>query len=317
LAGATKARLYKRGDEDGIVRLFSEVFGREMTLEEWNWKYIESYPRKVYSSVAVHPEEGIVGHYGGLCLPFVYRRKRVHCLAICDVMIKEPFRGVKLLREIAGIVPAEAVRDGIRMGYGFPNSRNLLAPALLLGLYEKVEDVFEASKEISALRNTADRFLYELDLLDYTDEDIDELWETCEKEIVLSVIRDRKYFRWRYQRNPLYSYELWGLRRRWGGKLLGLAVLRRQDDRMLLVDFLCPRELLDVLFLKIENCAYSAGYTRIILWIPEYLASMVERLGFAVQISCTSIPRTTCEPTLQKDEIRGNFFYTMGDTYLF
>ncbi|MEF9476207.1 MAG: hypothetical protein L0958_05930, partial [Candidatus Mariimomonas ferrooxydans] len=59
------------GDESGITRLFRDIFGREMSLKEWRWKYIESYPEKLYSSVAIHKELGIVGHYGGLCLPIL------------------------------------------------------------------------------------------------------------------------------------------------------------------------------------------------------------------------------------------------------
>ncbi len=307
-------RLYQPGDEHGITAIFREVFGREMSLEEWRWKYIESYPKKVYSAVAVHEELGVVGHYGAVRIPMIYKGKLSWGLAICDVMILPPFRGIKTLKKISYLTALEGIQEGDGLlGYGFPNRDTLLKPALSLGLYEMVEDVMEAVKEVN-FHNNATRYRFKLFPLDYSDSRIDRLWDRCKEELTLAVVRDRKYLTWRYKNHPLFRYELWGLRRRIGRSLVGLAVVRREKDQVLLVDFLSTNKRLPALLEKIENLVYSGGSRNLTLWIPPFMEKTLTTLGFSVRKSVTAVPRTTEEPTLSKEDIAGHFFYTMGDT---
>ncbi|MGE5238952.1 MAG: GNAT family N-acetyltransferase [Chloroflexota bacterium] len=312
-AEGVSVRLYREGDECGIVSLFGQVFGREMSLEEWRWKYRMSYPEKVYSAVAVDDRKGIVGHYGAVCMSMVNDGIDTRGLTICDVAIHPKFRGRGLLKTLADPVPREAVKDGIRLGYGFPNRWSLLKPAISLGIYEKVEDVIEGTRA-TKFHNTPVRYLYRVFPLDYTDARIDLLWESCRRRIGLAVVRDRRYLAWRYRDHPSLRSELWGMTLRAGSRLAGLAVLRREGDRMLLVDFLCPREALKSLLTKIDNYARSVGASSLILWVPPFMKNAIAECGFETRQAETAVPRTTLEGTMTRDEIAGRFFYTMGDT---
>jgi hypothetical protein len=307
-----EARLYRPGDETGIIYLFKNVFGREMSIEEWKWKYSGRGNRKIYSSVAVTESNEIVAHYGGMPHRMVYQGREVYGLAIGDVMVHPKFRGLNLFKKMATIVPAEALKDGIILGYGFPNVRAMALPEKL-GLYERVEDVYEATKE-AVFNNNVNRFLFRFSPLNFEDNRIDVLWKSVAEEMKLSVIRDRDYLRWRYQKHPFLQYELWGLKKRLGKRLLGLAVLRREGERLLLIDFVCPMALLYILFQKIENYTSSAAIKTLVLWLPDYLKGKLTGMGFAIRLAGTCIPRTTYEKTLTKDDMKGKFFYTMGDT---
>lgn len=307
-----RIRLYEKGDEAGITRLFKEIFQREMTLEEWRWKYTGRGNKKVYSAVAVSEMDGIIAHYGGMPHRMIYQGREIYGLAIGDVMVHPKLRGLKLFKKTAALVPEEAVKDGIILGYGFPNERALLLPQKL-GLYEKVEDVFEATKEVK-FHNTFNRYLFKFSPLSFDDNEIDALWERVKHELRLAVVRDRKYLKWRYQFHPFLKYELWGLKNRFGNKLRGIAVLRQDRERMLFVDFISAADMIEPLFLKAENYASAIGKKFIVLWHPEYLSDRLLSLGFSVKPSLTCIPRTTHELTLKKEDIKGNFFYTMGDT---
>jgi hypothetical protein len=284
-----------------------------MSLEEWRWKYIESYPEKVYSTVAIHEGLGLVGHYGALRLPLIYKGKPAGGLAICDVMVLPPFRGIKTLKKISFPTPHEAVKDGLIIGYGFPTRDTLLNPALHIGIYEMVEDVMEAVKEVK-FHGDMTRYQFKLFPLDYSDAGIDRLWNECKGELSLAVVRDRRYLNWRYKNHPLFRYELWGLRKRLGSMLQGLAVLKRAEGKMRIMDYVCRLSLLDVLLRKIENYSSSVGSNELVLWVPEYLNERLTGMGFSVRPAGTSIPRTTHERTLTKNDIAGQFFYTMGDT---
>ncbi len=307
-----RVRLYKPGDEIGIITLFEEIFGREMSLREWAWKYTRDGSRKVYSSVAISDSDKIVAHYGGMVHRMIYYGKEIKGLAIGDVMVHPKFRGVSLFKKIAAMVPEEAVKDGIVLGYGFPNERAMRLPEKL-GLYEKVEDIFEANREANFTNNIA-RFIHKFFPMAYDDSRIDALWESVKGEIKLGIVRDREYLVWRYREHPFYKYELWGLKKRSGNKLTGLAVLRRDGERILIIDFVCSVDMIKILLQKIENYSYTSGMKTLTLWFPQYLKNKISETGFNINPAGTCIPRTTHEKTLTKEDVAGKFFYTMGDT---
>ena len=307
-----KTRLYEKGDEVGVVRLFEEVFGRAMSLQEWAWKYRGEGERAVYSTIAKTASGEIVGHYGLMVQRVIHRGREISGVSVGDVMTHPKYRGIRLFRDLATIGIVEAVRNGIVLAYGFPNERALRLPEKL-GLYEKVEDVFEAEKDVQ-FHNNLGRYLHRFFPLGYDDDRIDALWDRLRGRFHLALIRDGRYLRWRYQKHPFFSYELWGLKKRWEVGLSGLAVLRRDNDRMLLIDFICPLELLGTLFQKTENYVYTAGMKRLVFWLPDYLRERTVRAGFSVHSAGTSIPRSTVEGYMKKVEMKGEFFYTMGDT---
>jgi hypothetical protein len=242
----------------------------------------------------------------------IYDGREMTALSIGDVMVHPKYRSLKLFKKIAILTPDKASKDGIIFGYGFPTERAFLLP-MKLNLYEKLEDVLEASKPVG-FHNNANRFMFKIFPLKFDDDRIDVLWESVRKELKLAVIRDRFYLSWRYQKHSLFSYEIWGLKRRWGGRLEGLAVLRSDGARTLLIDFVCPGYLLRTLFQKVENYSYAAGKKMLVLWCPEYMRQQMTQKGFSIQPAGTTIPLSTHEGWLKKEDIGGKFFYTMGDT---
>ncbi|MEF9438693.1 MAG: hypothetical protein L0922_08170 [Candidatus Mariimomonas ferrooxydans] len=80
------------------------------------------------------------------------------------------------------------------------------------------------------------------------------------------------------------------------------------------MDFLFTKGMSRPLFQKLENYAISAGIKTITLWAPPFTENTLIESGFLIKSAGTSIPRTTNDKTLTKEQIRGNFFYTMGDT---
>lgn len=316
MAVVKDVRLYRPGDETGITGLFSEVFGRTMPVQEWRWKYIESHPEKVYSTVAEDDSGKIVGHYGGVCLPLIFHGKEIYGHAICDVMVHPRYRGIRTFRRLLNLFPIESAKDGIKFGYGFPNSTTLLKPAILSGLYEKVEDVIEGTKNVE-FYNDFDRYAFKLFPLDYSDSRIDSLWESCKYNYRITLVKDSKYLVWRYGRNPLYRYELWGLKNRFGSRLYAYAVLKREKDRVLVIDLLFDMVMVKVLFKKIENYVYAIKREAITLWAPPFMRKVLGNLGFDIRPAGTAIPRSTYYKYYEKKEIKGQFFYSMGDTDLF
>jgi hypothetical protein len=228
-------------------------------------------------------------------------------------MIHPASRGLRNLKAVTHMMEEHLFRQGFRMVYGFPNERTLLTPGERLGLFERIEEVCEAYKEVS-FHNSPRRFAYRLFPLSYDDARIEVLWERVKRNMVLAVIRDRRYLTWRYARHPRHTHELWGLRKRWSRRLSGLAVLKREPEgRALLMDFVVTRGDERALFEKVENLLFTSQARRLHLWIPPHCASLLEETGFTVVPTGTTIPCTTHRGFLAKADIEGRFFYTLGD----
>lgn len=307
-------RRYKDGDEYGIVELFKKVFGREMTLEEWQWKYKGQDFNKVYSFVITNEKNEIVGHYGGIPLRILYKGKEITGISTCDVMIDKRYRGFWILRRLHNEFVNTYIKEGISMFYGFPTEKTLLLPAEKLGLYERVETIYEASKEVK-FHNGPGRFLYRLIPIDLDNPEIDRLWSSVKGDFQFSVIRDNNYLKWRYKRNPLFSYEAWALKKRFSKRLEGLIILKKEDrDELLLMDIVFKKGLLNILIKKTENLAFFMKKKRLLMWLPQRMQDILRKLGFQFKPSGATLPKATHKRTIPKEEIFSHFYYTCGDT---
>jgi hypothetical protein len=307
-------REYQQGDEYGIVQLFKSIFGREMTIDEWNWKYIGQGNEKVCSAVMVNEHNHVVGHYGGIPFRMIHYGREMTGIATCDVMIMSQYRGIGRLKKLHDFFVDSHVRNGVTMFYGFPTEKTLLLPLEKKGLYERVEPVLEATKNLDAHKDRIN-LLYRLVHLSFDDQRIDDIWVSVRENFELAVIRDRDYFDWRYKRNPLFSYEILGLTKRWSNKLLGLVVFKRDDsDTLLVMDIVFYERIFNSLLIKTEGFARNLGKKRMGIWLPQRMHHTLETLGFISRPSGATLPHSTHPATLKKDEIRAHFFYTCGDT---
>ena len=306
-------RTYRDGDENGIVTLFREVFGREMTIEEWKWKYKGQGNGAVSAVVAVNEAEEIVGHYGGIPLRAIYERKLIHLLATCDVMIHPSYRGYWVLKRITASFKHEAIKRGFRMCYGFPTEKTLMLPAEKLGIIERSANISEACKDVS-FHNNVNRFLFKLLSVHFDDRRINRLWASVQKSPFFSVMRDKEYLQWRYGQNPCFSYQIWGLTRRWDKQLLGAAITRNDlAEDLMLMDLICLEKLIVPLLQKVENLAISMGKKRILLWMPERYHSLLRKNGFSLR-EYGVLGQFVGEDFISKQSISQEFYYGMGDT---
>src|SRR5262245_21856335 len=73
-----KCRSYQPGDEAGIIKLYRQVFDREISEEFWPWCYLRS-PDGPAVIVVLEDDEGIVGHYA--VQPRTFWESGTRCLA--------------------------------------------------------------------------------------------------------------------------------------------------------------------------------------------------------------------------------------------
>jgi 2-polyprenyl-3-methyl-5-hydroxy-6-metoxy-1,4-benzoquinol methylase len=309
----TTMRKYQKGDENGIIKLFKEVFGREMTIDEWRWKYRGQGSERIHSVVALNSDHEIIGHYGGIPLRTLYLGKEIKILSTCDVMIHPAYRGFWMLKKITGVFKNDAINNGFRMCYGFPTEKTLMLPAERLGIIERCLRISEAKKDVN-FNNNLNRFLFRLSPLNFDDKRINMLWKAVRGEFEFTVIRDRDYLKWRYKNNSVFSYEIWGLSKRWGTSLFGLAALKMDSaENLSIMDMIFRKDALIPLLQKIENLAFSIGKKGLVLWMPERYHNLLKKNGFVLK-DYGVLGQIVGDDFIQKDEIDSLFYFSMGDT---
>jgi uncharacterized protein YjiS (DUF1127 family) len=115
-----KCRAYEPGDEAGIIRLYRQVFDREVSEEFWRWVYLDS-PDGPAVIVVLEDNEEIVGHYA--VQPRAFWESGRRCLAgiALGTMVLPKVRSVIALTTMAQSAYAICRERGYRWLYAFPN----------------------------------------------------------------------------------------------------------------------------------------------------------------------------------------------------
>ena len=92
--------------------------------------------------------------------------------------------------------------------------------------------------------------LYYLERMGWENRKINSLWNKVYKGLGWSIVRDTDFLKWRYGSNPLRSYKLYGLRRRFSNGILGWIVVREGEDERtpFMTDMICKDEYFEHLY---------------------------------------------------------------------
>jgi predicted N-acetyltransferase YhbS len=118
------ARLYRPGDEKGIVALYERVFGHVRSPEWWRWK-IKGRPAPLELTwVAVSDEDNsIVGHYPGIPISIKLSGKIRPAIVTLDVMTAPEFRRQGILLRLGEEANRHWRASGYAVVVGLPNEQ--------------------------------------------------------------------------------------------------------------------------------------------------------------------------------------------------
>ena len=306
-------RGYRTGDEEGITSLFREVFEKEITIEQWNWKYFIPGNGRVYSKVVVDNPENIVGYAGAVPLRGIFQDKPLQFFQIADVMVHPKARGFLGRKNVFDNL-MKALFEDIRKEfsdvfcYGFPGRR-----PFIIGQRVKVYDRIEQGTDcIKSLKHSFLNFLT-VKSISWGDNRLDALWANLSGNFPLSLIRDKDYLHWRYAANPFFSYQLLGIFLL--KQLKGWAVIRDSGEEVLVVDLLTePQRCMGVLN-ALENYLIDQKKKTIRLWLPERWRKGIRR--YSTKETGVVVSNMIWKMPIQTHVVRENLFYTMGDVDIF
>ena len=307
-------RDYREGDEKQIVSLFRSTFGKELTVEDWQWKYSVPGEGRIYSKVVENASHEIIGHAGAIPLTGILNGQHIKFFQIADVMVHHKARGFLGKKNIfSEMIKALFERIGQEFRevfcYGFPGKRPYTIGERV-GAYETVEYGIDCLKYVR--RSFLARSCH-AEPLSWSDERIDTLWKDMAGELGLALVRDRRYLFWRYAEHPVFTYQLFGIFR--FGKFLGWAVVKPEQDRISVVDLLCSRDACRKLMRALETFSAASGKKQICIWLPQRWRKLLK--GYEFQKTEVVIANMVWRLPLETPFVREKLFYTMGDVDIF
>ena len=275
-------RIARPEDGPGICRLFGKVFPREMTLEEWLWKY----PRNPDGWLSVVAEVGgeIAGHYGGWGAKVIVDGGESVFFSLCDLSTDPAARRLggrhaifrSMAEEWNGLLGAR----GQPFSYGFPGPHALEVGGPLVG-YRAHFPVRELRFPIGQGGTRGPEGA------DSVDPSFDRLWKAARPRIDAGLVRDRERVNWRFHARPDRYYRMVSLGSE-AGECLAWAALSVLGPDALVMDFLAAdaeAETFEGLWAALAAEALGMGARELVFWEPpggpwrEALRRQVARLG--------------------------------------
>ena len=229
---AWKVRMYREGDEIGIVNLTNLVFGpSQLRLKRWFWEY-KNNPFGFLESVAEHNGQ-IVGHMGLVPVNMKIGDSIVRGSQGVELAVHPDYRRQGMFLTLAKTVLKKAAEEGIPISYAFPNKPAYLGH-LRYGWFDvrEITTLMKCLNVCSLIRPTVftrDVLIWGANCLpsiykskgygppaiedlkirevSSLNKRIDAFWKDVSKSYGVIVVRNRKYLHWRYFEKPEADYK--------------------------------------------------------------------------------------------------------------
>lgn len=242
-------------DIPGLGTLFQTAFHAAAPPAFWQWKYYSPAVRAL--SVVAEKDGLIVGHYGGVLLPYRLGKRDYLALQATDLMTHPSVRnrmgkGAVLLN-CAELFFDLARKAGADFAFGFPGRSSRILGERYLD-YRPLQAL-----EMEALPVEPGAFLLPVEPLTVPPGRADELLGRWAKRQRSGVMRSAAYWRWRYAGHPaiLYHYAM---------HRTALLTFRLEEEAWLL-DWVCekPQDLEEALRGALASLA-GLGYLSLLAW---------------------------------------------------
>jgi hypothetical protein len=229
-------RPFQSKDEVAVRRLFSQVYGRSVSSEHWNWKIRRPAEIALFNganSWLVGPEKELVFHMAGIPVRFQTPAGLQTVMVAVDAMTSPAFRRQGVLTAACQAIFERWRAAGAPFVLGLPNEQwgsrtaalnwETLFPLCYLTLPLAPERLLARRLKLGFLarftflgrswrwwwrKRQARRDQLTIKSLDHAGAEIDALWERCVGDVPLAAVRDHNWVNWRYLEVPNHAYQV-------------------------------------------------------------------------------------------------------------
>ena len=304
-------RDFQPQDKELVLKLFLEVFGKEMSSEFWDWRFAKN-PFGQPIIKLLFDNDLLIGHYAIIPCQIADRGESIEAMLSMTTMVKKEYQGQGIFSFLADQAYQEAQKQGIKIVFGFPNSNSYHGFVknfgwIGMGPLEILErEVLEQSDVVGRVKD-----------IDKIGEEFDSFWEEVKRDFGIIGTRNSQALNWRYIQNPINKY-FFKIAQDDSGRILGYVVLKIYQDKEEkighIIDIVAKQEAIRDLIESSNKFFYKEGVRRMTCWAgPQYYQIMLEN-GFVSKPSTkeTFFGAKSFDPEYKIDLNKWQF--TMGDS---
>ncbi|MBF0538066.1 MAG: GNAT family N-acetyltransferase [Nitrospirae bacterium] len=303
-------------DIDGLCELFRVCFSKLISVEEWLWKYKDA-PHGAHSYVGVDGRL-LVSHFGGIRCAMELEGYSLWAYQFCDVMTHPAYRARTFSLRPPVMRAAETFyrQQEMDFAFGFPSERHARLHCLVMGASRRMLTLYQKRLTIQDVN------IHKMPLRVYTrwdgirDKELDVLWQKCRGLYPLSIVKDARYLRWRYQQHPTRKYQIVAWRGFFATGIKALAVVSIVKDRMNLLDFMVPNNsTIDAFLDLLDTLAVGQNVSTIDVWLngEEPVVRHFLAHGYEVSQGLPCALKLVKSGVMDIDSFYSKFCYRMGD----
>lgn len=217
-------RKTKKEDFFELANLFKIAFGKEISVNYFEWKYKNGY------SLVAELDGEVIGHYGGIFFDYIYKNKTFKIVQATDLMTHPKVRHLvgknSVLINLANLFFEFCLKNNVSFAYGFPGEKSRLLGEKYLN-YKPLSKVkfwyFLLSEE---------NIIYPVEKFQFINFDIKKIINMKKN---IGTYKDFNYIKWRYIENPGENYYI-------SYNKGALFILKILENEVVLVDYFYNKE---------------------------------------------------------------------------
>ncbi len=312
-----KYRDYVKGDERLIIHLFKRVFGKEMPLPFWKWRFVENpYGNGIIK--LMFDDDKLIGHYAVIPMSVQVAGTSVKAAFSMTTMTHPEYSGRGIFTFLAEEVYNACAKQGLSFVYGFPNSNSYPGFTQKLG-WAGLGKILNFHKVLAD--ESGKPPVIDMRCIESFDNRADLLWEKVKGNYSIIVPRVEKYLNWRFSRNPDVYYQKYILLDK-QGQMIGYAILKQYVNdagkKGHIVDMLSINDEESIRILIRHSCAYfrNKQIADVSGWFPvkSQYRRILEEEGFKAEETGQNFGVSTFDQAHNLVKSMENWYLTMGDS---
>jgi len=308
-------REYKIGDEVQILKLFKEIFRVHRSIEHWRWKFMDHIKGQGWITLA-ESNRNIIAQYCVMRNHLNFMGREVVAAQSCDTMVKSDQRGKGWFTKLAKRNYSHASANGVKTIFGFPNRESYPGFMRNLAWYRIVnlkyfyfrmgfKKIFGTSidRKLKPFYSISNKVKYfaelsrqQQDIRIVVSSNLSDSLDFMLKEAlnyeVLSIWKDLRYLRWRYENHPDYRYNFHILSCR--GQPKCLAVCRDCGDSIAICELIHRTKNIPQSILLLRHMLYyyhnsNAQKIEFIGYDNGFYDAVFSNIGFKIEPSSNFI----------------------------
>jgi len=197
---------YKAGDEIFILKLFKDVFKKEMSVDYWKWRFLDN-PNHDYPLIYLMWEKDVlVGHYAVSPVKMQVNRKVIFSALSMTTMTDPNYAGKGIFTTLAKeLYKRESENNQLDLVWGFPNNNSHRGFIKNLN-WQDVELIPSFSLDLTRWNNKGVLSGEEFNVVKQVKGKAIIKYQKLQEDYLVKVYKDEAYFKWRYVDNPINDY---------------------------------------------------------------------------------------------------------------